>query len=243
MWSAAAISRTTYLRNAAALFPGCRAARLRRSVGRPGSSSVPPSMVFAPKPVEAVARGRGRRSGASISPCPTRITASAWRPSPPASTCSPRSRWRPRSAEGQSAGGRGAHVSAAWRSARHPTRFLGAAGRLARRLIDRGQPSAARSPAPRSCWAAAWSTGTPNPQFYYQPGGGPVLDMGAVLSHHAGQPAGAGTAGDGDWRRSARPSASSPLPDQAAGPRSRSAQLRPRWRCSSSRRAPSSLWV
>lgn len=58
-----------------------------------------------------------------------------------------------------------------------PDTFLGAAGRLARRLIDEGSIG-------RAVAGTAFMLGRgmehwhPNPQFYYQPGGGPVLDMG-----------------------------------------------------------------
>lgn len=58
-----------------------------------------------------------------------------------------------------------------------PDTFLGAAGRLARRLMDEGVIG-------RPVAGTAFMMGRgmehwhPNPQFYYQPGGGPVLDMG-----------------------------------------------------------------
>ncbi|MEK1850430.1 MAG: Gfo/Idh/MocA family oxidoreductase [Phyllobacterium sp.] len=58
-----------------------------------------------------------------------------------------------------------------------PDTFLGAAGRLARRLVDEGRIG-------RPVTGTAFMMGRgmehwhPNPQFYYQPGGGPVLDMG-----------------------------------------------------------------
>jgi predicted dehydrogenase len=58
-----------------------------------------------------------------------------------------------------------------------PDSFLGAAGRLARRLVDEGRIG-------RPVTGTAFMMGRgmehwhPNPQFYYQPGGGPVLDMG-----------------------------------------------------------------
>ncbi len=58
-----------------------------------------------------------------------------------------------------------------------PDTFLGAAGRLARRLMDEGVIG-------RPVVGTAFMMGRgmehwhPNPQFYYQPGGGPVLDMG-----------------------------------------------------------------
>jgi predicted dehydrogenase len=58
-----------------------------------------------------------------------------------------------------------------------PDTFLGAAGRLARRLVDEGSIG-------RPVTGTAFMMGRgmehwhPNPQFYYQPGGGPVLDMG-----------------------------------------------------------------
>ena len=57
-----------------------------------------------------------------------------------------------------------------------PDTFLGAAGRLARRLMERGAIG-------RPVVGTAFMMGRgmehwhPNPQFYYQPGGGPVLDM------------------------------------------------------------------
>ncbi|MBB5751584.1 Gfo/Idh/MocA family protein [Prosthecomicrobium pneumaticum] len=58
-----------------------------------------------------------------------------------------------------------------------PDTFLGAAGRLARRLIDEG---AIGKPVAGTAFMMTrgmehWH---PNPQFYYQRGGGPVLDMG-----------------------------------------------------------------
>ena len=58
-----------------------------------------------------------------------------------------------------------------------PDTFLGAAGRRARRLMDAGAIG-------RAVTGTAFMMGRgmehwhPNPQFYYQPGGGPVLDMG-----------------------------------------------------------------
>ena len=58
-----------------------------------------------------------------------------------------------------------------------PDTFLGAAGRLARRIVDEGRIG-------RPVTGTAFMMGRgmehwhPNPQFYYQPGGGPVLDMG-----------------------------------------------------------------
>ncbi len=58
-----------------------------------------------------------------------------------------------------------------------PDTFLGAAGRLARRLMDEG---AIGTPVAGTAFMMGrgmehWH---PNPQFYYQPGAGPVLDMG-----------------------------------------------------------------
>ncbi|MBX3570085.1 MAG: Gfo/Idh/MocA family oxidoreductase [Rhizobiaceae bacterium] len=58
-----------------------------------------------------------------------------------------------------------------------PDTFLGAAGRRARRLVDEG---AIGKPVAGTAFMMGrgmehWH---PNPQFYYQPGGGPVLDMG-----------------------------------------------------------------
>jgi predicted dehydrogenase len=58
-----------------------------------------------------------------------------------------------------------------------PDTFLGAAGRLARQLVDAGAIG-------RPVTGTAFMMGRgmehwhPNPAFYYQPGGGPVLDMG-----------------------------------------------------------------
>ncbi|WP_214471286.1 Gfo/Idh/MocA family oxidoreductase [Mesorhizobium sp. dw_380] len=58
-----------------------------------------------------------------------------------------------------------------------PDTFLGAAGRRARRLMDEGAIG-------RPVTGTAFMMGRgmehwhPNPQFYYQPGGGPVFDMG-----------------------------------------------------------------
>ena len=58
-----------------------------------------------------------------------------------------------------------------------PDTFLGAAGRRARRLMDEGAIG-------RAVTGTAFMLGRgmehwhPNPQFYYQPGGGPVFDMG-----------------------------------------------------------------
>src|SRR5579863_3268519 len=58
-----------------------------------------------------------------------------------------------------------------------PDTFLGAAGRLARRLMDEGAIGR-----PLTGTAFMMTRGMehwhPNPQFYYQPGGGPALDMG-----------------------------------------------------------------
>jgi len=58
-----------------------------------------------------------------------------------------------------------------------PDTFLGAAGRLARRLVDEGSIGT-----PLVGTAFMMTRGMehwhPNPAFYYQPGGGPVLDMG-----------------------------------------------------------------
>jgi predicted dehydrogenase len=58
-----------------------------------------------------------------------------------------------------------------------PDTFLGAAGRTARRLMDEGAIGR-----PITGTAFMMTRGMehwhPNPQFYYQPGGGPVLDMG-----------------------------------------------------------------
>ncbi|MER8439653.1 Gfo/Idh/MocA family oxidoreductase [Mesorhizobium sp. M1312] len=58
-----------------------------------------------------------------------------------------------------------------------PDTFLGVAGRRARRLMDEGAIG-------RAVTGTAFMMGRgmehwhPNPQFYYQPGGGPVFDMG-----------------------------------------------------------------
>ena len=58
-----------------------------------------------------------------------------------------------------------------------PDTFLGAAGRLARRIVDEGEIGGVVA-------GTAFMMGRgmehwhPNPAFYYQPGGGPVLDMG-----------------------------------------------------------------
>ncbi len=58
-----------------------------------------------------------------------------------------------------------------------PDTFLGAAGRRARRLMEKGAIG-------RAVTGTAFMMGRgmehwhPNPQFYYQPGGGPVFDMG-----------------------------------------------------------------
>ena len=94
----------------------------------------------------------------------------------PASTSSPRSRSPPRSRTGRAARRRGrARAGLALGSA--PDTFLGAAGRRARQLIDEGAIG-------RPVAGTAFMLGRgmehwhPNPQFYYQPGGGPVLDMG-----------------------------------------------------------------
>ena len=82
-----------------------------------------------------------------------------------------------------------------------PDTFLGAAGRRARRLMDEGAIG-------RPVTGTAFMMGRgmehwhPNPQFYYQPGGGPVFDMGpyylTMLVNLLG-PVGAGH-GDGDAR-------------------------------------------
>ena len=69
------------------------------------------------------------------------------------------------------AAGRGLRLGSA------PDTFLGAAGRRARRLVDQGAIG-------RPVVGTVFMMGRgmehwhPNPQFYYQPGGGPVLDMG-----------------------------------------------------------------
>jgi predicted dehydrogenase len=58
-----------------------------------------------------------------------------------------------------------------------PDTFLGAAGRLARRLMDEaaiGRPVTGTA----FMMTRGMEHWHPNPQFYYQPGGGPVLDMG-----------------------------------------------------------------
>jgi predicted dehydrogenase len=58
-----------------------------------------------------------------------------------------------------------------------PDTFLGAAGRMARRLIDEGaigRPVAGTA----TMMGRGMEHWHPNPQFYYQPSGGPVLDMG-----------------------------------------------------------------
>jgi predicted dehydrogenase len=58
-----------------------------------------------------------------------------------------------------------------------PDTFLGAAGRRARRLVDEG---AIGRPVAGTAFMLGYGMEHwhPNPQFYYQPGGGPVLDMG-----------------------------------------------------------------
>src|SRR5262249_50285390 len=58
-----------------------------------------------------------------------------------------------------------------------PDTFLGAAGRLARRLIDEG---AIGKPVVGTAFmfGRGMEHWHPSPQFYYQPGGGPVFDMG-----------------------------------------------------------------
>jgi predicted dehydrogenase len=58
-----------------------------------------------------------------------------------------------------------------------PDTFLGAAGRTARHLMDEGaigRPTAGTA----FMMTRGMEHWHPNPQFYYQPGGGPVLDMG-----------------------------------------------------------------
>ena len=86
-----------------------------------------------------------------------------------------------------------------------PDTFLGAAGRLARRLMDEGAIG-------RPVTGTAFMMGRgmehwhPNPQFYYQPGGGPVLDMGPYYLTMLVNLLGPVGAGHGDGRRSARPS-------------------------------------
>jgi predicted dehydrogenase len=58
-----------------------------------------------------------------------------------------------------------------------PDTFLGAAGRLARRMMDEeaiGRPVAGTA----FMMTRGMEHWHPSPQFYYQPGGGPVLDMG-----------------------------------------------------------------
>ena len=58
-----------------------------------------------------------------------------------------------------------------------PDTFLGAAGRRARRLVDAG---AIGSPVAGTAFmfGRGMEHWHPNPQFYYQPGGGPLFDMG-----------------------------------------------------------------
>jgi predicted dehydrogenase len=58
-----------------------------------------------------------------------------------------------------------------------PDTFLGAAGRRARRLVDEG---AIGKPVVGTAFmfGRGMEHWHPNPQFYYRPGGGPVLDMG-----------------------------------------------------------------
>ncbi|MDQ0391914.1 Gfo/Idh/MocA family protein [Labrys monachus] len=58
-----------------------------------------------------------------------------------------------------------------------PDTFLGAAGRLARRLMDEGAIGRVTA-GTAFMMTRGMEHWHPNPQFYYQPGGGPVLDMG-----------------------------------------------------------------
>jgi predicted dehydrogenase len=58
-----------------------------------------------------------------------------------------------------------------------PDSFLGAGGRLARRLLDEGRVG--RILAGTACLMShGMEHWHPNPEFYYQPGGGPILDIG-----------------------------------------------------------------
>jgi predicted dehydrogenase len=71
----------------------------------------------------------------------------------------------------QEAGARGLLIGCA------PDTFLGAAGRCARRLVDEGaigKPVAGTA----FMFGRGMEHWHPNPQFYYQPGAGPVFDMG-----------------------------------------------------------------
>lgn len=58
-----------------------------------------------------------------------------------------------------------------------PDTFLGAAGRLARRLMDEGAIGKVVT-GTAFMMTRGMEHWHPSPQFYYQPGGGPVLDMG-----------------------------------------------------------------
>jgi predicted dehydrogenase len=58
-----------------------------------------------------------------------------------------------------------------------PDTFLGAAGRLARRLVDDGAVGRVVT-GTAFMMTRGMEHWHPNPQFYYQPGAGPVLDMG-----------------------------------------------------------------
>lgn len=58
-----------------------------------------------------------------------------------------------------------------------PDTFLGAAGRLARRLVEDGAIGKVVT-GTAFMMTRGMEHWHPNPQFYYQPGGGPVLDMG-----------------------------------------------------------------
>ena len=75
-----------------------------------------------------------------------------------------------------------------------PDTFLGAGGRLARKLVDEGAVGRIlRHGLPRC--RTAWSTGIPDPEFFFKPGGGPILDIGALLSRAPSSICRAGEAG------------------------------------------------
>ncbi len=74
-----------------------------------------------------------------------------------------------------------------------PDTFLGAGGRLARELVDDGKVGSLLA---GSCFLMShgmehWH---PNPEFFFKPGGGPILDMGPYYLAALVQPAGSGRA-------------------------------------------------
>ena len=118
-----------------------------------------------------------------------------------------------------------------------PDTFLGGAHQTCRRLIDDG---AIGQPVGGTAFfmCPGHERWHPSPAFYYQAGGGPVLDMGALLPHRPRQPARPGRAGGRRWRRrrgrrGRSPASRAParrIPVEVADPRRGDAALRLRRR-------------